>query len=921
LATKQGEGKLEEITLPVAGMTCAACVRKVEKTLRGLPGVQEANVNLSAGKAGLTYDPGLLALSQMEQAITDIGYEVPLARLDLLVLGMTAGHCDLIIEKALRSLPGVRFVVVNCATDSVSVDYLDVQVSPSAIKRTIRELGYEVSEKGEGAAGLDRERELRKKELRRQAINMLVAWPLAILVMIGTFSDYEPLKGVVPSFMGEKLFLFALTTPLVLGPGRQFFINSWNGLRRGLTDMNLLYATGIGAAYLIAVINTFWPDAGFGGEKATFYEAAALLIAFIVLGRYIEALTRGRASEAIRKLMKLQPKRALVLRGGVESEIPADEVEVDDVCLVRPGESLPVDGVVLDGFSAVDESMVTGESMPVDKRPGDEVIAGTINKTGAFRFRATRVGADTSLAQIIKLVEDAQTTKAPIQALADRVAGHFILAVHALALAVFLFWFFVGHDLWFDADTRLVLTPYRLEDLEVFGFALLISVTVLVISCPCAVGLATPAAMMAGTGKGAEYGILFKGADAVERTSKLQVAVLDKTGTLTKGEPSLTDVVVQPAAFRGQALSLTGDNEILRLAASAERNSEHPLGEAIVRAATGRGLDLAEPESFNSIPGHGLEAKIGGQTVLLGNRKLMSNRGVDISPLAADAERLEAEGKTAMFVASSIPVRGSSSQTPGGLADEPSPQAVGDTGAATTSQPDSDHSSDRPIEPASFRILGIVAVADTIKETSPRAVAELKRLGLEVVMITGDNRRTAEAVAAQVGIDRVLAEVLPQDKAAEVRRLQEEGKAVAMVGDGVNDAPALAQAEVGMAIGSGTDVAKETGDVILIRDDLLDVTAAVQVARATMRLVRQNLLWAFGYNAAAIPLAAGILYPAVSQIVSPELAALLMATSSFSVTMNTLRMRGYRPPVKRGPPPAAPERARREPQPALEPRS
>jgi Cu+-exporting ATPase len=855
---------IREITLPVSGMTCAACVRKVEKTLRGLPGVEEASVNLSAGKAGVTYDPSRVALPDMEKAITDIGYEVPSSRLDLLVLGMTAGHCDLIIDKALRALPGVREVVVNCATDTVRVDYLDVAVSPAAIKKTVRELGYEVAEKGEGEAGADRERKLRQEEIRRQQRNMLIAWPLGILVMIGMLSVYEPLKGIVPEFMGEKWFLFLLTTPLVLGPGRQFFVNSWNGLRRGLTDMNLLYATGIGAAYLIAVINTFFPDAGFGGEMATFYEAAALLIAFIVLGRYLEALTRGRTSEAIRKLMNLQPKRAIVVRDGQGIEVPADEVEIGETVLVRPGDAVPVDGVVLDGFSAVDESMVTGESMPVDKRPGDEVIGGTINKTGAFRFRATRIGSETALAQIIKLVEDAQTSKAPIQALGDRVAGHFILFVHALALAVFLFWFFAGHDLWFDTDTKLILTPYSLEDLEVFGFALLISVTVLVISCPCAVGLATPAAMMAGTGKAAEYGILFKGADAVEATSKAQVVVLDKTGTLTKGEPSLTDLVVGPSWVETPRRGVSTADDLLRLAASAEKNSEHPLAEAIVRAARERGLDIVEPASFDSVPGHGIEASVEGRMVVLGNRKLMADRGIDISSLVTEAERLEAEGKTAMFVT------------------------------------------------ADDRLAGIIAVADTLKETSVRAVAELKRMGLEVVMITGDNRRTAEAIAAQAGIDRVLAEVLPQDKAAEVRRLQEEGKRVAMVGDGVNDAPALAQADAGMAIGSGTDVAKETGDVILIRDDVLDVAAAIQIARQTMRLVRQNLWWAFGYNAAAIPLAAGIIYPFTSQIVSPELAALLMATSSFSVTMNTLRMRGYRPPVKRGPPPASPERARRE---------
>ena len=881
-ATTENRQPTKEITLPVSGMTCAACVRKVEKALTRVPGVEQANVNLSAGKAGIAYDPNVASLSAMERAVTDIGYEVPLARLDLLVLGMTPGHCDLIIEKALQALPGVRNVVVNCATDSLRVDYLDSAVSPAAIKKTIRELGYEVSEKGEGEAGADRERELRRLEIRRQLVNMLIAWPLGAIVMLGTFSDYEPLKGIVPSFMGEKLFLFALTTPLVLGPGRQFFVNSWNGLRRGLTDMNLLYATGIGAAYLIAVINTFFPDAGFGGEKATFYEAAALLIAFIVLGRYLEALTRGRTSEAIRKLMNLQPRRATVIRDGQEVELPVDEVEVDDLILVRPGESVPVDGVVVEGFSTVDESMVTGESMPVDKRQGGEVIGGTINKTGAFRFRATRVGGGTALAQIIKLVEDAQVSKAPIQALADRVAGNFILAVHAVALVVFLFWFFAGYDLWFHTDTKLILTPYSLENLEVFGFALLVSVTVLVISCPCAVGLATPAAMMAGTGKAAEYGILFKGAIAVEALSKIGVVVFDKTGTLTKGEPSLTDVTPisersggsDVVSGRVEALSVRGAtvtrDELLRVAASAEKNSEHPLAEAMVRAARERGLELAEPQSFDSIPGQGVEANVEGRFVFLGNRKLMADRGIDLSALAAEAERLEGEGKTAMFVAVDA--------------------ALG----------------------------GLVALADTIKETSVRAVSELKRLGLEVVMITGDNERTANAVAAQLGIERVLAEVVPQDKASEVRRLQADGQAVAMVGDGVNDAPALAQADIGIAIGSGTDVAKETGDVILIRDDVLDVAAAIQVARATMRLVRQNLLWAFGYNSAAIPLAAGVLYPFFSQIVSPELAALLMATSSFSVTMNTLRMRGYQPPVKRGPPPASPEPAPREVRRAVE---
>jgi Cu+-exporting ATPase len=855
MSQDEKQTKLEELTVPVAGMTCAACVMTIEKALRGLRGVKDASVSLAGGKAAVTLDPAACTLPDIERAIEDVGYEVPWARLELLVLGMMGAHCEENITAALTALPGVVSVRATSATDSVVVEYSEALVSAAKIKKTVRELGYEVTEKGQGEDSLDRERRLRQAEIRRQVLNMLFAWPLGALVMLGTFRDsWSVLETALPSFMSEKLFLFALTTPIVVGPGRQFFLNSWNGLRRGVTDMNLLYATGIGAAYGIAVINTFWPDAGFGGEKATFYEAAALLTAFIVLGRYLEAVTRGRTSEAIRKLMKLQPKRARVLRDGKELEIPADEVEAGDVCLVRPGESIPVDGAVVDGYSAVDESMVTGESLPVEKRAGDEVIGGTLNKTGAFSFRATRVGAETALSQIIKLVEEAQTTKAPIQALADRVAGHFILAVHALALAVFLFWFFVGFDLWFSPDSRLVLTPYTLEEMEVFGLALLISVTVLIISCPCAVGLATPSAMMAGTGKGAEFGILFKGADAMEATAKLRVVVLDKTGTLTKGEPSVTDLL----AVDGPS------DEVLRLAAAAEKNSEHPLGEAIVRGAAERGIEVRAADSFQAVPGHGVEASLNGTAVLLGNRKLMADRGVPLDGLLPEAERLEGEGKTVMFVA------------------------------------------------ADSRALGIVAVADTLKETSARAVSELTRLGMEVAMITGDNRRTADAIGRQLGIDRVLAEVLPQDKAAEVRKLQDEGKAVAMVGDGINDAPALAQADVGMAIGSGTDVAKETGNVILIRDDILDAVAAVQVARATMRLVRQNLFWAFGYNAAAIPLGAGILYPFVAQVVSPELAALLMASSSLSVTMNTLRMRGFVPPVKRGPPRQAGEPARRE---------
>ena len=843
------------LTLPVQGMTCASCVSHVEGALRELPSVSNVVVNLATSKASLVYDPARVTLADMARAVDDVGYSVPTAELTLDVRGMTCASCVSHVEEALKELDGITNAVVNLGLGTARVTYIPGVVSVGAMKRAVREVGYEAQERSEGMEALDRERQAREEEIRRQGRNLLIAGLIGLVVMVGTFYDMlGPFKAFVPVWLSYKWVIGLLTTPIVLGPGRQFFTNSWRGLRHGVTDMNLLYATGIGAAYGIAVINTLFPRAGFGGEGATFFESAALLTAFIILGRWLEALTRGRTSEAIRKLMKLQPKIARLIRDGTEEEIPADEVEIDDLILVRPGESIPVDGAVVEGYSAVDESMLTGESLPVEKKAGDNVIGGTLNKTGAFKFTATRVGKDTALAQIIKLVEDAQASKAPIQKLADWVAGHFILGVHILAVAVFVFWFFFGYRLFFDPNSSFILSPYKLGEIGVFGFSLLLSVTVLVISCPCAVGLATPSAMMAGTGKAAEHGVLFKGAEAIENASKLQTIVFDKTGTLTKGEPSVTDTVVSgqwawivddPTAF---SPSLT--DHLLRLAAITEKNSEHPLGEAIVRGAEARGLTLADAESFNSIPGHGVEARVEGHGVLLGNRKLMREHDVDFSGLMSQAERLEGDGKTVMFV-----------------------------------------TVDR--QPA-----GLIAVADTLKEYSAEAIQRLHKLGLEVVMITGDNRRTAEAIARQVGIDRVLAEVLPQDKAEEVKKLQALGKKVAMVGDGVNDAPALAQADVGMAIGSGADVAKETGDVILIKDDIRDVVVALEVAKATMRKVKQNLFWAFVYNILGIPIGAGLFYPFISLIISPELAGLMMAISSVTVTLNTLLLKGFKPSIR-----------------------
>ncbi len=818
-------------------MSCAACEAKVRQALLALEGVSEVTVSVTTGHVVVTHEPTMTA-AILAGLITSLGYEVEDSELALSVEGMNCAGCVAKVESTVRAVPGVTEVAVSLGTGTARVRGYAGAFEKRQVVDAIAALGYKASEKLEGQAQLDREQEIRAAELRRQKRNMWMVWPLAAVIMILTFQG----MWIVPEFMPPSLknwILLALTLPVVFGPGRQFFVHSWRGLKRGVTDMNLLYATGIGASFLIASINTVFPNAGFGGRQATFFESATLLTAFIVLGRYLEAVTRGRTSESIRKLMRLQPKVARVFRNGSEIEIPADEVEVGDLVAVRPGESVPVDGIVVDGYSAIDESMITGESIPVEKTVGSKVIGGTMNRTGALRFKATQVGKDTALSQIIRLVEDAQASKAPIQRVADLVAGNFILAVHVLALLVFLGWFFVGYDALFIPESRFILSPYNLASMGVFGFSLLLSISVLVISCPCAVGLATPSAMMAGAGKAAENGVLFKGADAIEGTSKVRTVVFDKTGTITKGEPTVTDVV--------PVLPALEVDELLAYAAAVEHSSEHPLGEAVTRGARDRGLIVPEAREFDSFPGHGVKGAVQGHTVLLGNSAFMTERGVETATFQGLSENLAAQGKTPMFVA------------------------------------------------VDGRAAGIVAVADVVKTSSVNAIARLHEMGLRTVMITGDNRRTAEAVASQVGIDEVLAEVLPQDKAEQVKTLQSRGDFVAMVGDGVNDAPALAQAQVGIAIGSGTDVAKETGDIILIRSDLMDVVTAIEAGRATMRKVRQNLFWAFFYNGVGIPIAAGILYPFTHQIVGPELAAFFMAISSVSVTLNTLLLRRFKP--------------------------
>ncbi len=831
----------QRTTISVRGMTCASCAQTIEKTLRETDGVLDATVNFATEKAIVDFDPSKVERTRLEKAIRDAGYEPVRHEIVLKALGMASPHCAGLVEKALMDTPGVLSAGINFSIETVKIAYDPSVVTVAQIKKAILDAGYKPIDI-EGESAEDREREARRQDIRKQGVFTAVSWLLSVPIMLGTFREYFGISSFTPEWLANTYVLWALTTPLMIGPGAQFFIGTYRGLKHGYTDMNLLIATGTGAAYILGIVNTLFPDAGFGGPEVAFFETAALLIAFLVTGRYLEALTKGRTSEAIRKLMGLKAKTARIIRDGQEVEIPVDDVVVGDLVVVRPGEKMPVDGLVRDGYSAVDESMITGESIPVEKNVGDQVIGATINKTGLLKFEATKVGRETALAQIIKLIEDAQAAKPKIQRLADKVAGRFILAVHVLALFTFLFWFFIGYGQYFRGGTFL-LSSVSLFSISPGVFSVLLAITVLIISCPCAVGLATPSAIMAGTGKGAEYGILIKGGDALERAHKVNTIVLDKTGTLTRGEPSLTDVVASDGI---------GEREALRLAAIAERGSEHPLGESIVRGAESRGLRLEDAEHFVAIPGHGIAAEHRGKAILLGNRKLMKDRGVqNVEKFLPHMERFEAEGKTAMLLAVD------------GIA------------------------------------VGVIAVADTLKEYSAEAVARLKKMGLQVVMLTGDNRRTAEAIARKVGIDSALAEVLPEDKANEIKRLQSQGRIVAMVGDGINDAPALTQADVGIAIGSGTDIAKEAGHIILVKEDLRDIVTALELSRKTMRKIKQNLFWAFIYNAGGVPLAAGLLYPLFPILVSPELAALFMATSSVSVTLNTLLLKRFQPSLQR----------------------
>ena len=819
-------GTTVERTYNISGMTCAACARNIEITLAKQPGVLSATVNFPLEKASVTYDPTLIIPRELEDVIVGIGYGVVKDEIIFDVGGMTCVACTRNIEKTLQKLNGIRSVSVNFPLATAHVEYDPMRVSINEMVSIIESIGYTAFPKV-GKEEEDRERKLWDREIEEQRTNLIIAIVLVIPISLGGMSGAFPNQlGFVPPIMANNMVLFLLTTIVMLFPGRQFFVGTYKGLKHGITDMNLLISTGTGAAYAVSVAAAFL-DLGPGYEH-TYFDSAAMLITFIVFGRYLEAKTKGKTSEAIRKLMGLRAKTARIIRNNMEMKVPVEDVAVDDIVLVRPGEKLPVDGIVIEGMSAVDESMVTGESIPVEKNPDDPVIGATINGSGLIKFRATKVGADTALAQIIKLVEDAQTSKAPIQRIADVVAGHFILVVLMISLLAFFFWFFAGYEIYGVAGS--FTSP--------FLFSLLIAITILVISCPCAVGLATPVAIMVGTGKGAENGILIKGGEALETTHKLNAIVFDKTGTLTRGKPQLTDVIRTPSHTK---------EEVLFLAATAEKGSEHPLGEAIVNGARSRNIHFGDTDSFRSIPGKGIEAGFDGRQILLGTRKLMAEKDIDISNMNMSMEKLEQEGKTAMLIA------------------------------------------------VDREAIGIVAVADTLKEHSKEAIDEVHMMGIEVVMITGDNERTASAIAEQAGIDRVLAEVLPEDKAEEIRKLQDEGKIVAMVGDGINDAPALMQADIGIAMGAGTDVAMESAQIVLIKNDVRDVVASIRLSKLTMRKIKQNLFWAFGYNSIGIPIAAGILYPLVHHIlITPTLAAAFMAMSSVSVMTNSLLMKRSR---------------------------
>jgi Cu+-exporting ATPase len=815
---KEGSKRLD---IPVTGMSCASCAANIQDGLSKMEGVSGASVNFAAEKATVQYNPMKVSVDDFIGKIKDLGYGASVAKQTLPIKGMSCAACAARVQKALGELEGVVSAEVNFATERATVEYIPSQVGIRDFKHAVKDAGYEVVSVEEGEDVVEKERIEREAAYRKLKRKLFTGAALTIPIFLLVFWERLGLDSffVIPR-QTNFLLQFFLQTPVQFWVGWQFYTGAFAAARHKTSNMNTLIAVGTSAAYIYSITATFFPSVFEvkGYEAHVYFDTAAAIVVLILLGRVLEARAKGHTSEAIKKLIGLQAKTARVVRDGAEVDVPIEDVEVGDVIVVRPGEKIPVDGVIKEGYSSVDESMITGESIPVEKNSGDTVIGATINKTGSFKFEAAKVGRDTMLSQIINMVQEAQGSKPPIARLADLIAAYFVPTVIGIATLTFLVWFFFGPE-------------------PAFTYAILNFIAVLIIACPCALGLATPTSIMVGTGKGAENGILIRGGESLETAHKINAIIFDKTGTLTKGEPEVTDVIAGTDAT---------EKDIIFYSASSEKGSEHPLGEAIVKRAAEMNVTLEDPTEFRAVPGHGIKASVSGKNVLLGNEALMKDESVSIDALRDTASKLAHEGKTPMYVS------------------------------------------------IDGKAAGIISVADTLKETSKDAVEKLHRLGIEVVMLTGDNKRTGEAIAHQVGIDRVLAEVLPDQKAEEVKKLQAEGKVVAMVGDGINDAPALAQADVGIAIGTGTDVAMEASDITLIKGDLGGVVTAIELSKATLRNIKQNLFWAFAYNTILIPVAAGVLYPVWGILLSPIFAAGAMGMSSVTVVSNALRLRKFR---------------------------